>query len=373
MNKKRLLLGLLSLAVILNPSYALAEEMSITGNGDGSTSSINVGSSSNTNVEQNNTAQVTNNVEVNANTGGNSASENSNGDTSITTGDITSNVDIVNAGINQSEVSVGCCENSDSNITISGNGSGSNNSVNYQVNSGRESANTSVTVNNTANIVNSINGRANTGYNTANENNGNVSIKTGGIYVEDTIINRSINISSVEAGAGNGGSVNIKISGNGADSENAVIVENNSAIRIAVNNEANITNESNWDLNTGLNEANKNNGDVEIETGDIVYKVTIENTDINTSIVDVDCCGDDDHTTPPDGTPTPSNPTPNNPSQGGTSGGGSGSTGGTTTSQPILPVTGSVSLLVLAIVTTIMFSLGWYLRLRSGRSPNLAI
>jgi len=367
MNKKKLLLGILSLLVVLNPSYALAEEMVISGNGDGSTSAINIESSNNTNVEQNNNANVTNNVEVNANTGGNSATENTNGETNITTGDITSNVEIVNAGINQSEATVGCCDNSNTNVTVSGNGSNSGNSVGYSNNS-----NSNITVNNNANITNSIKGRANTGLNSANENSGNVSIKTGSIYVEDTIINRSINISEVEAENGNGGSINIKVNGNGADSENAVIVENDNTINIVVNNNANIENESIWDLNTGLNEANKNNGDVEIETGDIVYIATIENTDINVSIVDVDCCRDDEHTTPPDGTPTPT-PSPNNPSQGGTSGGSSGSTGGTNTSQPILPITGSPSLIVLALTVTLMFFLGWYLRLRSGRSPNLAI
>lgn len=364
---KKLLLGLLSLTVILNPSYALAEEMSITGNGDGSSSSVNVSSSNNASVEQTNNANVANNVEVNANTGGNSADQNTGGETNITTGDITSNVEIVNAGINQSQVTVGCCDNSNTNISVTKNGSNSSNSVGYSSNSG-----TNVSQNNNATIVNAISGRANTGYNTANKNNGNVSIDTGSIYVEDTIINKSINISSVEASAGNNGSINILIEGNGADSENAIVVENNNTIQIAVNNNANIENTSEWDLNTGNNEANKNNGDVEITTGDIVYKTTIENTDINVSVVDVDCCDDEDHPTPPDPTP---NPNPNPPSGGGSSNGssnGSSSQGGTTSSQPILPVTGSLSLVVLALAVTLMFFLGWYLRLRSGRSPNLA-
>lgn len=367
---KKIIFSLLTFLVIFNPSFVLAEELSITGNGDGSTNAVNITSTQSNEATQNNEAQVTNNVEVNANTGDNSASENTGGESNIATGDINSNVEIVNAGINQSTVEIGCCDDANTNIGVTGNGSGSNNNVGYSNNS-----TTNVNVNNNANIYNSIKGTANTGYNQARKNNGDVSIKTGSITVEDTIINRSINISSVKAENSAGGSVSIIIKNNGADSQNSVIVENENTIQIDVNNTANIVNESSWDLNTGNNEANKNNGDVEIESGDIVYKTTIENTDVNTNVVDVDCCEEKNPDGPDNPDPTPPTPGPggsNGSSQGGTSSGNGSSNGGSTSSGPILPITGSPSLLVLAIAVTIMFFLGWYLRLHSGRAPNLA-
>ncbi len=368
MNKK-ILIGLMSFSLLLNPLIARAEEITVSGNGDGSSNNVNISNTNTSTAEQNNTANVQNNVEVKADTGNNTANENTGGSTAITTGDVNAETTIINAGINQSYGQVGNCCLSDANIKVAGNGSGSNNGVNYSSNNV-----TSVSVNNNANIVNNIRGYANTGYNTANENNGNVSIDTGSITVSDTIKNNSINIATTKAAAGNGGSVYIEVKENGEGSENIVEVENNSIVEVEVNNSANIVNESNWNLNTGHNEANKNNGDVAIKTGDIVYTSVIENTDINTSIVDVDCCNEHNNPNPPDSNP-PSNP----PSNGGpctsNCGGGTGGTSaGPSNNGPVLPVTGvDYSLAFFALVAGIMFFLGWYLRLRAGRSPNFAI
>lgn len=369
MKKNKLILGLMSLTLLLNPLIARAEEITVSGNGDGSSNNVNISNTNTSSTEQNNNANVQNNVEVNANTGGNTANENTGGSTAITTGDVNAETTIINAGINQSYGEVGACCQGDTNIKISGNGSGSTNGVNYSNNN-----NTSVTVNNNANIYNSIKGYANTGYNTANKNNGSVSIDTGDITVSDTIKNQSINIAATQANAGTGGSVYITVAGNGAGSENVVAVEQESVVEVEVNNSANIVNESNWELNTGGNTASKNNGEVAIKTGDIVYTTTIENTDINTSIVDVDCCGKD-NPTPPD-----SNPPTNPPSNGGPctsncgGGTGNGPSAGSSNGGPVLPVTGvDFTLLFFALVSGIMFILGWYLRLRAGRSPNFAI
>ena len=94
------------------------------------------------------------------------------------------------------------------------------------------------------------------------------------------------------------------------------------------------------------NTANKNNGDVKITTGDIYYESTINNEEINTGIVDIDCCNfpdKPDKPTPPDITP-PTNP----PSGGGngslmgngSSSGNGGSSDGSTNGVFTLPVTG---------------------------------
>jgi hypothetical protein len=372
MKMKKLLFGVLSLTVVFNPGIILADELSVSGNAEGSTNNVNVSSNNNTNVEQNNNANITNNVNLNANTGDNTANENNGGDTNIQTGDVKASSEIINAGINQSYANVGCCP-TDTSANISGNGSGSNNTIAYNTNN-----NTTVTVNNNANIYNSVNGYANTGYNEVNYNNGgSVSIATGDITASDTIKNKSINIAQVKAVNGQSGSVYLAIKENAADSDNAIVLEDESEIEINIDNSANIVNKSEWDLNTGGNGANGNSGgDVEITTGDIVLETKIENTDVNVGIVDIDCC-EEEKGGPVDGNPPPANPTPNNNGGNGGSGGNGGnggsSSGGPAVTQAVLPVTGSPSLLVLALVNTIMFFMGWYLRLRSGRSPNLAI
>ncbi len=364
MKIKRILLGLLSLALFTNPYLAYADDISVTGNSDGSTNNVNISQSNNNTNSQQNTAQINNNVEVNANTGGNTANENNGGETNITTGDVNASTTIINAGINQSYAENNCCQG-DLAMNISGNGSGSNNGISYSSN-----VNNNVSVNNNAIITNNVNGYANTGYNTANKNSGDVTINTGSIKVVDTIKNNSINIQEVHTSNGTPGNVSIKIANNALDSDNNVTLNNDSSVQISVENSANIVNNSNWELNTGGNEANKNSGDVEITTGDILLATTIENTDVNVGLVDVDCCNDDP-TTPPDGTPPPTtntNPGPTNNSNPGPTGGTS-SNGGSVLGA-ILPVTGDYFMILMMIGNIALFFLGGYLRLRSGRSPN---
>lgn len=369
MNYKKFFIGILGIVLALNPYLVAAEEITVTGNGEGSSNTVNISSSQQTQVEQQNTAEVTNNVEVAANTGNNEASDNTNGETNITTGDVDVETTIINAGINQNYAETSCCPGSVG-ASITNNGSNSNNNISYGQNS-----NTSLTSNNTANISNNIKGTANTGYNKANNNTqSSVSITTGDINVKDTIKNKSINIQSASLSQGNTGDITIKIANNGSDSQNSIELVNESNVDVDINNVANIENNSSWDLNTGGNEASGNTkADVKIASGDITYTSTIENTDINVSIVDIDCCDSDN--------PNPVDPNPpvNPPSNGGSSNGGSSSGNGSSngqggTSGPILPVTGgSFSLIFLAIANVALFFLGGYLRLRSGRSPNLAI
>lgn len=354
--------------MIVNPYFAFAEEIIVSGNGDGANSSVNINVATNTNVAQDNTAEVNNNVDINADTGNNSANDNTGGETSITTGDINIDSNIQNEGINLSSVELECCPG-DVSLEISGNGANSDNTIAYAQNNS-----TNINVNNTANITNNVSGTANTGYNQANNNSGNVSISTGSITVSDTIKNKSINVYEVSAPNGNGGDVSVSIKENGSGSVNSIVFSDNSDTNINVNNSANIVNNSRWDLNTGKNIANGNNGDVRITTGDIVFNSTIENSKINVGLVDIECCEDDEDKPGPDDNPRPPEPplkpttspcvqncgpSSNPTSQGGPSG-------------EVLPVTGSASLLFLAIANIVMFFMGWYLRLRSGRSPNIA-
>lgn len=366
---KRFILGILSLSILVNPYLTYAEEITVSGNAADSSNNVNISSSQSNEVAQTNNAQVSNQVELSSNTGDNTASENNGGDVNIDTGNANATSEIVNAGINQSYTQIDCCPQ-DTTLQIKGNGSDSNNNITYSQNS-----NTNVNVNNSASINNYVKGTANTGYNTANENNyGSVSIVTGNIDAQDVIKNTSINISEVKAPNGVGGSVYISVNGNSDSSNNSVNLTNESSININVQNSADIVNNSQWDLNTGGNKANKNNGgDVEIETGDIVFRSTIENTGVNVSIVDVNCC-EEEKGPPPDSNPPPTTPPTNNPGNGGGGGGQGGSSSGPSAGAvlgQILPVTGNYSMVLFLIGNIAMLFLGGYLRLRSGRSPNL--
>lgn len=364
MKLRKILIGIVTLSIISN-QLIYADEITISGNGGGDNTVV-VNSSQNTTVDQSNNAQINNNVAANTDTGNNQASQNT-GDATINTGNANISSNVTNENINQSSVQTGCCQ-ADTSLNISGNGAGSDNTIVYNT-----SSNTNTSINNNANINNNVHGTANTGNNKANNNLGSVSIATGNIYVSDTIHNASINVYNIKGSAGNGGSVYIALADNGVYSNNSVYLTNNNNTNANINSNANIVNNSVWDLNTGNNEANKNNGDVDIATGDIVFASTIENTDINVGWVDIECCEQPKGgpNPPPDGNPPPPPPSINPgpcikncvvASSSPSSNPGSG--------QPVLPVTGSDTMFFLMIGNILMFFLGGYLRLRSGRSPN---
>jgi hypothetical protein len=373
---KKYILLLALMPFITNPLLVSADEYIISGNGSGSDSQINVTVNTTTEVKQDNNANVENNVNIEADTGNNDANQNTGGDTSIVTGDVQVESNINNEGINQSYVEAGCCTGESTEIKISGNGAGSTNTV-----AGSFNSSTNVSVNNSANITNNVNGIANTGKNSASYNNGNVSIKTGSITVIDNINNESVNNYSINVKNNSGRSITVHVKDNGTASDNIVIINNQNNVDINVENSARIANDSNWDLNTGKNKAKGNNGDVSIITGDILFASTINNKDINTGWVDVDCCAPEvpDKPDKPDITPPPTPPSNGNGNGGNGNGNGGNGNGdgngdnGDGADVAILPVTGPPNLLILAIANVLMFFLGWYLRLRSGRAPNLAV
>lgn len=358
----------------------LADEISVSGNGESSANSVNVSTSSTQAVEQTNTASVDNNVSVDANTGENNASDNTGGDASINTGSIEANVGIDNSLINVSSVDIECCPN-DLEVKVAGNGSDSQNTVGINQN-----GSTTITINNNATVNNSVNGSANTGNNNANNNTGgDVSITTGNIKASDNIDNSEINVYRVGASVGGGSNISASIIGNGTGSNNSIALNTNNSSSVNINNNADIDNNSKWDLNTGNNNANGNSGgSVSIVTGDIEYISTIKNGPINVGIVDIDCCPTDDNggpnPPPPDGFPPPppgpgnGAPCPPNCPPGGKDGdGGGGAAAALAVSiGEILPITGgNFTLLLLFLAHGLMLFLGWYLRIHSGRAPNL--
>ncbi len=353
------------LLVLNTSSTVFADEYVVSGNGDGSSNSINVSQQSSNTVSQENNAEIENNIESEASTGGNEANGN-NGETEVETGDTSSDTTIVSEG-NVNEASVGCCPDGGNGAQISGNGTDSNNSVNYNNNS----SNTVSSINN-ASIKNNIKITANTGDNEASDNSGGVQISTGNIKINGVIVNK-VNYSKIKL-ANEGPALDILISGNGSGSVNNSTTNINSNNYLSSNNNFNVINNILNFANTGNNKANNNLGNVKIAAGNITLDLIILNQ-ANISEI-FENCGCEKEETP---VPSPTPETPNTPPSGGccssTSGGGgnggsSGSSGGGSSSGSSsgsvlgasLPATGGLSILSLTILALLLLISGVILR-----------
>lgn len=364
-------------ALSIHPAYADVN-ITVSGNGAGSTNTVVTSDTSSTTIDQTNNADVNNTVNTSATTGDNSASGNTGGSTSIQTGDATTQSTITN-DINQNQVNAGCCPSGDTNITVSNNGNGSTNTV---VTSTTNS--TTLTINNTATVTNTATHTANTGNNTANNNNGNVSISTGNITGTSTITNR-VNIADIKIGCCDGDNdTSITISGNGADSVNTVVFNNSNFVVITKNEQATLVNLSTWDADTGNNTADNNVGTVSIVTGNISIASTVEN-DVNHNDICICCCDQNGGGNPPPVVPPPPPPSTGGGSSSSSSSSSSGSgndpgTGGSVLAAAgkvlgaaarRLPATGS-KLLLSILASLMMFALGAYLRFKANRALALA-
>ncbi len=182
----------------LNSSFVTSEECcsdsltaEITSNGSDSANEINIESVNLKTVTINQNATIENFVSGTINTGGNTASNNSGG-VSISTGNIIVAGSIINDPVNTTEVNVSFGSNQNLNALISNNGSGSKNLLSSSFFS---PLNVSVMQN--ANFKNSVNWDLNTGENTANDNTGGVTIKTGDIDFNFLIKNLA-NLSAID-------------------------------------------------------------------------------------------------------------------------------------------------------------------------------
>jgi hypothetical protein len=158
-------------------------------------------------------------------------------------------------------------------ITVSGNGSDSNNKVNTDM------TNTQTVVqNNNANINNNVSANASTGGNTANRNTGgNVAIDTGDastkVKVENTVNKNVADLSCCLQQ-----DTDILVSGNGDKSKNKVDVDETTTTSVFQDNYANIKNKVDADATSGKNDANRNTGgNVSVTTGDADTVVKVKN------------------------------------------------------------------------------------------------
>lgn len=340
---------------------AYAEEITISGNGAGSNNEVHVESTQNESVSQTNDANVGNDILNTATTGGNTTNNN-NSDTTIQTGDANSSIatnNNINSNVSQNNP---CCMNSASTYNIENNGTGSQNTIQSNT-----STNISSSLENNATVKNNITIRANTGDNAADQNNGNVMIKTGDIK-SSIIVNSNTNHNTQIISAPTH-TVSVLSQGNADNSTNNIFLNATNNIISKSTNNSTILNNIFSDLNTGRNSANNNAGNVFIGTGSILSLINIANN-TNTNFIHADCdCEAPTTPIPPEPSPTPKLCTENcgssNPSNGSVGGASASSNGG---GGEVLPATGSYLIYFITFASLITFLSGWYLRFQIGKS-----
>lgn len=278
----------LSMVLTASPVFA-ATTLEISGNGSSSTNTGVVTQTNNTTVVQSSTATVSNDVHSNTTTGGNNANDNTNGDVLVKTGKATSTTTIENT-LNANRASVDCCSNKgDTTVTISGNGTRSDNTA--AVTQGGDT--TQIFQDNVANVRNHVDNDASTGKNDANRNTGgDVTIDTGAATATSNVTTKA-NVNEATIGGvgttGTTGHVTAKIIGNGSDTDNSVVLDLTKATSIVQDNLAQVDNRVRAEAKTGYNDANDNTGgEVTVWTGNAKAKSTIENM-VNFNSADIDC------------------------------------------------------------------------------------
>ena len=282
-----------STAALVVSSFAAplsATTVEISGNGSDSDNTVEVTQTNVTTVNQSNTANISNNIDVDADTGDNDAEDNTGGDVSINTGDASATVGVSNtANSNQASVS-GCCPD-DVTLKIKDNGTDYGNNDENKIKFNSTNVNT-LTQTNSAYIDNDVDVDLDTGDNDANDNTGgDVSVETGDADATVTVDNQlNANWAAITS-SGNGGGVAVEISGNGSDSDNTVEVGLTSVNTINQSNNANVSNDIDVDADTGDNDAEDNTGgSVSIDTGDANATVDVSNM-ANFNAAELEGCG----------------------------------------------------------------------------------
>jgi hypothetical protein len=306
---KRIITAIATGAVLLNamaPLALAADDVTVTGNGAFSNSTVNLSTNNTTNVSQTNLANVTNNITSNATTGGNSSSFNTGGNTKILTGNATTNVDVTNKlNLNKADLSgCGTCGTDPVNVTISGNGAGSPNAnVSTNIPLGDPSSNTvnvtrnsnvNLTQDNVAQVSNAIKADSKTGGNDSSLNTGGSSVIWSGDASSNVNVDNEANANIAKIGGGgqtDPSDSSVVITGNGAFSNNKANLNASSAITLVQDNIAQIANEVDADAKTGKNDASFNTGGLTgIVTGNATTNVDVANlANFNSADVSCDC------------------------------------------------------------------------------------
>lgn len=295
MINKRIASAVATGAILLNsfaaPAFA-ATNVQISGNGSDSNNDAKIELKKSSNIVQNNTANVTNKVDVKADTGGNRANDNTGGDVKVKTGDSTVGVAVQNL-LNKNSASIDCCENGDTSVKIAGNGSDSDNDVDLEVKKSN-----GIFQDNDADVENKVEVDSKTGDNEADDNTGGeVEVSTGDSEVSVGIMNM-LNSNFARIGGGEdeeGSALSLWITGNGSDSDNDIDADIRNGNSVTQDNHANVFNKVETDADTGYNSADDNTGGaVSIETGDAAVEALVANVgNFNWADLSCDCLFDD--------------------------------------------------------------------------------
>lgn len=290
--KKAFITAVSSALIFAAPVAFASDATTIVNSGDNATVFTSSNQNSSVAVNNSNTAEVSQMVNANVNTGDNTASHN------ISTGSLGTTVHTGDAGLttnfavnaNNNATVIGMTNPASANLTDVTN-TGDKALVNTSTNT-----NSSIQVNNSnsADVTQSCGGapllsldilgggnglggcNANTGHNNANSNIGGAAITTGqaGIGVNmQTMVNKNQTVIGDPLGLGNEGSVGSLMDGTSITNtgDNATVFTSsnaNSFVGVNNSNEALISQMLNANTNSGHNNANENIGGAEVMTGD---------------------------------------------------------------------------------------------------------
>lgn len=299
-------------------------------NGSDSTNTSNLDLNNTTNTFQNNEASIGNDLVLSADSGSNTSSRNTDGDSSITTGDANVSANVLTMANNNiagnviygvvnifgdligdiilSEAMMNACCGGSVTAANTGNGTGSSNTSDVSI-----SNNDTTFQNNDATIANNLVFDANSGGNESNRNTGgDSSISTGDTSIDANILNiansnilggnmwlvivneagnwvgKILGAPAGQTFAGADGSefmvdengyiTAVINAGNGADSTNNASLSETNTNTTTQNNTANISNNLVLSANTGDNTTSNNTGgNSNIETGDATIVANLVN------------------------------------------------------------------------------------------------
>jgi hypothetical protein len=269
---KNSLVSLSLLLLVATPALA-STDIEITDNGANSDNSVTIEDKNETKVDQSNKAQVSNVVGLTVNTGGNTASKNTGGDSKITSGDIEAGV-AIHTHVNGNEATVdSCCdEDSDANIDINGNGAKSESNVTT-----KKESKTKLGQTNKDQVGNVVGAYLETGDNETSKNtNGDSKIVSGDIEAGIEILTEGNANSAKVSGCCDADSSDIEIKENGYKADTKVKVTAKTKQEAEQDNDGDAENVVGGNVDTGDNVANKQTGGkTTIKTGKVSALVSL--------------------------------------------------------------------------------------------------
>lgn len=234
-------------SIFLSPNAFADTEGSIHDNGGHSSSQIEISESHEVEINQHNETRISNDVQVENNTGGNTVGGNTHGETEVHTGNAAATVTIENtAGVNSANVS-GHGE-SHNEFEITNNGYRSSNRIEYDADHEMR-----ISQSNETEIDNRVEVENNTGNNSVRGNTrGEVVVETGDADADINISNTAgANVLHVTGGSLHHTEASIK--NNGSKSHNKIEIDMDHKLDVNQRNDTEINNTVDVNNNTGNN------------------------------------------------------------------------------------------------------------------------